>query len=298
MFRLEAGGNYRIQFACGDSIIFWATIVRGYEGVWLLKNYPSDIPSLVDSISSSEIESRRGLSSHKKMKSWSRWFIKSLCNESNKLLYEGLWILKPYTPVKRDQWKYRSLTSFQKHENSSIDDVKKALDEDELTWVDWWSCGSGAVIGTGLVDKYCGRVKWWRKKVKENMLPPIFVWYINCLDAHIILDGMMASYLEGVSPDIFVLFSGNEEDVELDKDVQNRIVDSLTSRQGKNVRAIPVERVNEIIMQAYDNRPYISKVTKSWATIDSDEVWLCQVSTKLRSIGKSECIQDLEEREG
>ena len=65
---------------------------------------------------------------------------------------------------------------------------------------------------------------------REQTLPPILAWYINALDAHIILDGndrLQAALINGIAPTCLVLSSYTETTYQLDESKQQAILHQL-----------------------------------------------------------------------
>ncbi|MEU0938834.1 hypothetical protein [Embleya sp. NPDC005971] len=61
-----------------------------------------------------------------------------------------------------------------------------------------------------------GRVKAYRKQVRDGSLPPVLVWWVSMLQTHLVLDGhdrLAASLAEGRVPPLLVLSRPTEHDV-------------------------------------------------------------------------------------
>lgn len=73
--------------------------------------------------------------------------------------------------------------------------------------MDWW-WGGNLLLGRYPINTDAGRLKWWRKKCREGVLPPVLVWYIAGLASFVILDGhyrLQAAIAEGIPPHFLVL---------------------------------------------------------------------------------------------
>jgi hypothetical protein len=75
-----------------------------------------------------------------------------------------------------------------------------------------WRCcstaGASWSVRRCISDAEDGRVKMWRKRVRDKTLPPILTWWCHGLFAHVLLDGhdrLHAALLEGTAPDVIVL---------------------------------------------------------------------------------------------
>ncbi|MGD2181542.1 ParB/Srx family N-terminal domain-containing protein [Lusitaniella coriacea] len=138
-----------------------------------------------------------------------------------------------------------------------------------------------------------GRLKWWRKKAMEGSLPPILVWYLSCLDAYVIVDGhsrLLAAYLESEVPEFIAVYAANEIQMPpRDEARQEKIMASLAHQKKlKAHKPISTEQINAVLIQAFDNRPYLRTRTRAWARIKSDEEWKQEVESFLQIIGKTE----------
>jgi len=305
VFHIQTGENGRIKLVNDNAVIFWATIVKDYCGVWLVKSFlNSEIRNMpISPIRSSDIESRSNLTGGEWLKSWNRFYIDELAKSRASFLYSGLWLFGACSSKETpNRWEYKPVVRSHYIDNSCIYEVKESLKHEEVEWIDWWLNGSCKLINVKIPDPESGRVKWWRKKVKAGRLPPILVWYLNCLDAYIIIDGhdrLLASVMEDTPPEFIVAYSAEEIEVSLDKEVQKRIVDSVENRNAlKRKKPIPDDRVNEILIQAFDDRPITRSKTLGWATIDSNQRWVSEVLDYLGGIGKSEFADAVISREG
>ncbi|MDH5728650.1 MAG: hypothetical protein OEZ58_06645 [Gammaproteobacteria bacterium] len=304
LFHLQTGVNSRIRMSVGKTTVFWATLARDYGGVWVIKSLEENRADCapVKPITSSDIEARANLTELESLRSWACFFAVELSQNSASFLYDGLWLFSAYIPSEKKDWSYVPIGKSRYIGKSSVYGVKEAITDEEIVWIDWWFNGSNELVSIRIPNEESGRVKWWRKKVKEKKLPPILVWYLNCLDAYIIVDGherLLASVLENVPPPIIVVYSAEEMDVSMDKKVQERIVAALSNRDSTDKRKpMPVERINEVLIQAFDNRPVTFSKTLGWATITSENIWVNEVSEHLSKIHRSDMLEDIVSREG
>jgi hypothetical protein len=301
---LESFNNARIKLVSGDDPVFWATISKDYYGVWFLKAYhcrDNKSLQLVSHINSQDIEIRKGLSREQWLRSWMTYFIKELSDEGRRLLHDGLWFLKAYQGrVNKDKWEYSAFTNTRHVSSGAFYNVKDCLTDQATRWVDWEINGSGDLLSLRRVYDDSSRVKWWRKKVKEGSLPPIVCWYINCLDAYIIIDGhdrLRASIIEGVPPDILCLYSAQEYKVSIDKATTDRVIDSLFNRSPqKSKKQISVDQMNAVLINAFDDSPYVSYRTYSWASHAREDLWLNEVKAFLDEVDEMEFYESIRDR--
>jgi len=265
---LQSYQNSRIRLLNQGSPVFWASLVKDYAGVWLAKatSKPNTKIELLPSITSSHIEERSHLQGH-----------------------DGGWLFGICQgTIKKDVWSYKAIGKVPSNENTYIHDVKDCLSRKGLDWIDWWSCGSGCLINLKQPDPHSGRVKWWRKKNREGRLPPLLCWYINCLDAYVLIDGhdrLQASLMEGVPPDIIFANSVEEYKSSLDEATRQRIVNSLLNRPKNARKKISTENMNQVLIQAFDDRPRMYSKTYSWAAMESESAWISELQTHLEATG-------------
>lgn len=301
-FHLQAGGSSRIKLVTGDKNLFWATIIKEYAGVWLVKTFCDlsvlDMP--VQPIQSSDIEARKDLRKDEWLKSWSRFFIEQLENNTASFLYNGLWLLGPcFATSDKNDWQCMSSTHSRYMGTDVVYHVKEALKTDEVELISWWLNGSGKLINLKKSQADAGRVKWWQKKVREGRLPPILVWYLSCLDAYIIIDGhdrLMASILENQPPELIAISSAQEIQFPPDVIAQQHILEALSNPKSDRKKSISIEHMNQVLLQVFDNS-YTSARTFSWASISSDQVWIDEVAGFLREINQEDALANIVNRE-
>ncbi|WP_428242699.1 hypothetical protein [Gynuella sp.] len=303
---LQSGGNSRIRLVTGGSIRFWATPVRDYGGVWVIKPFAdwsvSEMP--ISPIRSQDIEARQHLSGLEQVRAWIRFYVDQLSHSQAGFLYAGRWL---FTHQQRQHglvdWVSRAdLRSGQRSRLAGpmVSDLKPATSTDPVCWLDWWFSGSGDLVNLKPPETDSGRLKWWRKKVRAGEAPPILVWYLNCLDAFVLVDGhcrLQACMLENVPPDLIVARSVLEIPITPDPLTQSRIVASLSRQKDRPGRKpMSVDALNGVLISAFDNRPLIQTVSRSWATL-TESSWVSEVSNFLTVSGHTDIITRVINRE-
>ncbi|MEM1252767.1 MAG: hypothetical protein AAGI69_10055 [Cyanobacteria bacterium P01_H01_bin.21] len=294
--RLETGATRRIKLLNQENVIFWATIAADYSGVPILKTLkPLTVGEMtIRPITSSTVEALRNLHGREKLKQWCRVFIKELKTSPSSFLYNGLWLMTGFLPKKSTKpWALGSISDPRQFGYQYLYEAHDALKPDHLSYIDWWANnGSGQLINLKMPDKSDGRLRWWRKKVRENSLPPILIWYLNCLDAYVIVDGhirLLAAYLEDYVPEFIAIYSAHSTKVTPDPEKQEKIFQSLTHQQIlKRHKPISAETLNDVLIRAFDDRPYLTPKTTAWATIRSDEAWQQEVQQFLRTVDQED----------
>jgi hypothetical protein len=61
---------------------------------------------------------------------------------------------------------------------------------------------------------------------------------------------------------------------------------------------MPIDKINEVLIQAFDNRPVTVSQTFGWATITSDSTWVKEVTEYLSGVNRSDMAEDIVSREG
>lgn len=296
---LRTGANARIKLMHHDTPLFWATSARDYGGAWLVRNPLSEGAEcrLLAPIDSPTVEQHAALAPEQRIKAWSRYFVSRLSASASHFLTPGHWLAQGLLPEPStrtrglDKWRFTSHNDPLSHLpgwNLYGRDVPDNLQLQTLEWIDWWH--GGKLIGLHRVDPLAGRLKWWRKKVREDSLPPILLWYIRGLDSYVIIDGhyrLQAAIAENLAPLFIVLSATRERAVTPCPKHQERVLDSLRKRGDAVPRnkVISTEHLNQVLIQAYDDRPELLSVTYAWASNDPESLWCEEVRRCLAGQG-------------
>ncbi len=270
-FQLESGINCRFKLYNNEQPILWGTFGSDYWGVWVLINKNNweldDMP--IPPINSSLIEDSKKADYYK---FWSRIFAKELGNSKTPSLSNGLWTITIGSSMKN------------RTENTSelINDIDNAFDNANPRWVEWdiGRCGSLVALKDE-PDQESGRIKWFRKLVRENACPPILVWFLGCIDGYVILDGharLKAFQLEDAAVQFLVLNAVREEEIIRDPKIQESILLGIEKRQNHPVKPkMSVEEVNKLLLSAFDTRPYCRPITNAKARSNYEEKWTAEI---------------------
>lgn len=290
-FHLESGDNARIKLMNQNSVVFWATIESRYYGVWLLKSLNEKVQLdlfPIPPISSETITKSEKLIKDRKYRFWCKFFADELLKSKSTFLYSGLWLFRPIRIQETScQNEIQDDAIF---ERFFISNYKNMLNQKEIYWIDWWLIGGKDLISTKpQPNLQMGRLKWWRKIAKEQKLPPILIWYLNCLDAFIIIDGhlrLTAALLENIVPDFILAYSVNSEVIVKDKKRQDKIVNSMTNRL--KMKSMSVDKINSILIEAFDERAHLKAVTVSQALPNMEVEWEKEIKEMLVKINKED----------
>ncbi len=292
-FQLESGINCRFKLYNNAQPILWGTFGSDYWGVWVLINKNNwelnDMP--VPPINSSLIEESKKADYYK---FWSRFFAKELDNSKTPGLSNGLWTITIGSSIKN------------RTENTSelINDIDNVFDKANPRWVEWdiGRCGSIVALKDEPIEEN-SRVKWFRKLVRENICPPVLLWYLGCIDGYVILDGharLKAFQLEAASVQFLVLNAVREEETIRDPKIQQNILLGIEKRQSHPVKPkMNAEEVNKLLISAFDTRPYCRPITNAKARNNYEEKWTAEVRNfgakqNLNSIDIEDMIERLE----
>lgn len=269
---LRTGGQKRFKLVNDNHTIFWGNISTDTYDMWILKSlYEWKIEEMpILPITSEEIEKLKDLKYEFKIPNWAKYFANSLNSTSNTFLYNGIWEIN--LANSKDKKRGRPFT------NWYVKEIDEVFSKPRIEWSSWGVGGNLNLISLKMnPDANSGRVKWWRKKIKEESCPPILVWYIDCLLAYIIIDGhcrLKAYQLENKEPKILVINSVYESENIIDMDKQRGILELV--RQNENLN-MPQEKINQLLIDAFDNRPEIISITKGFAKKKFEIDWVKEV---------------------
>lgn len=254
-YQVYTGGQHqRFMLATPKFKCHWGRIFPYLQGVRLLRN-PIDIAAKdmpIASISSADIEQFKEQNPDHPLQYWASFFADKLLHSSRHFLYPSDWKISPMV--------YQ--VSF---EYSDFQTDVLALDMKQLDYhFDWGGFPDSNIISLKILpDEHCGRVKWWRKKIREQSCPPLLLWWHRHIQAFVLVDGharLKAHQLEQVQPAQLVVYSFQSIGM-TKKEAQGRIqlrlkaLKSLKKSLGGN-KPYSLERVNKLIIGFYSNVDY------------------------------------------
>ena len=300
--RLETCFPHRIKLVQGPISLLWATVCENHYGVRILKSMEAFTPTIPPrALDSAQIEQISALDKSRRLPAWSRFFAQTLATASAaSFLYPGLWCFQA-APSQNGQWSFGT-----ERQDSGllgswhIGGVQQALYKEATNTVSWGFHSNDELICLRPpVPADDGRLKWWRKKVREQTLPPILVWYLSCLDAYVLIDGhcrLQACVMENQPPDFLVAFSAQKETVQHEAVVQEQVIASLHRPQIAPHRRLSTEAANAVLIKAFDDRPLLIPTTRGWISFSSERQWLGEVNAKLKALGRADAFQDFADR--
>jgi hypothetical protein len=118
---------------------------------------------------------------------WAQRFADALAGNARGPLHAGRWALT--------------------HERPRRDDMVLTERNGEIDW--FRHNGSWQILPLrGLSDPSAGRVKSYRKQVRDGVLPPVLLWWVSGLDLYVVLDGhdrLVAALAENQEPPLLAL---------------------------------------------------------------------------------------------
>ncbi|GEM_PF-2816676 len=232
--------------------LFWAKQQHRDYGVAILKTLEYEPP--IDPIPSSELEKRKGLKKAQWLESWSRYFIQELQEKPEELFYRGQWVMSAhaYSPS------LGCYEPFVKNDFGHSYIYGVSVEEGAFQQVDLFG-GDEKLVSLKKVNPHSGRLKWWRKNTRQNLLPPVVISYISGLVNYVILDGhyrLKAALLENHDIDLLVLRPLQEIVISKNNEKQKQAI--LKKIEENNVN---VQKENGLLIRAYDDRrvDYISR---------------------------------------
>lgn len=132
-----------------------------------------------------------------------------------------------------------------------------------------------------------GRLKYWRKRARQNQLPPVLVYELTALsDRRLILDGhlhLAAALAEGQLPPLIIIQATTARhsrqtaaERETTKAAALSQYEKIAQQTGNNSQAL--NAVSQHIVHAFDTRPYLLHTTRAPADI-APKTWLQQLQT-------------------
>ena len=278
--RLLSGNNMRMKLVKDDQTLFWATISKDFWDISVIRTFEETARS-IGNISSHEIEKRKDLTPEEKYKSWSRYFTEELIKNDNHFLYNSLWILKGYKTNTRSL-QYSCI--YIEEDNSAI------IHTGEWDW---------SLLFSRQVDKDSGRMKWWRKKARENSLPPVLAWFIPSIGDYWIIDGnyrLQAALLEKKSISVIAAYSGYYKNNIIDPEKQKSMIKSAREALKNKDKLTPksITGINNALLQAFDDRPVFTEQTFAKSKIKSDSEWIKEVCNYLKEINYPDWEKEME----
>jgi hypothetical protein len=325
--RLLSGGQNRLQWVASGQTLFWATQAPALAGLWLVRTL-ADLPRPampVAPIGSAQVERGKTWTGDLWFKNWSRFFADQLRQRPGSFLHNGQWLMRglrspaaglpPPSPGSMDPESLGALIDHWRHEiwgDASYlrlpewgfrgKGLADSLTPAPVQWFDWWEHNDDGLIALRQPRDDEGRVRWWRKKAREQALPPILALWVSGLAACIIVDGhcrLRAALLEGVAPDIITIALHGRQFPLAPRDpaAQERLIASLAAEQRRRgARFMSVDQLNQVLIAAFNDIPFLhAGSSHAWARLE-EKRWRAEVREHLTRTGRAEYLEDILER--
>jgi len=277
---VEAAPRYRLRLMSGGQPLLWMRIDGGWEGCGFLRG-PAGAPWRLPPFTATEV--RRVPHAPATPEWWTAWshrLVRELEGAEASLLHGGRWALWPLMPVPFS--KARGYPSMPTAKMGAVLDPPHSLEAAlrfEPFWMDPWDwpwaaeasdeadMRSGALLSLRApVPESDGRVKAWRKHVRDGTLPPVLLLFFQLVGKWLVVDGhdrLHAALLEGRTPPLLGLWPVMEEALP-----DNPIVREAALRGAEaSLRARrPNEGLgaaNHTLLRAYQTRRRLV-VTRAW----------------------------------
>lgn len=283
--------GYKIKTQINNQNTIYSNIASDYWGSWSIINKLSKEEQIFPFIKSSEIEQYKLGRIHYK-DYWLNQIRRKIESSEIKIIPNGTWQMLYSESIKGD-WKYQNIKVGQtnlkgqqqfnevfisenpKYSDFEVDNIPIAVKE--------------------IPNKESGRVKFWRKKVKEGTLPPIVLMHLSQLSNSIIIDGhsrLMASILENVPPKLIILYPTINQEIKPDLQQANKRAKALVKQYESNPN-LKLEQMNQLLISFYDDRPWL--VRRTVAKFNKDESqWDLEVKRMIEELNLSDKINRIE----
>lgn len=264
---LTGGKNRRFMLASPVQTLYWGCVTSDYYGAHLLHNpTPLDASEmLIPRIHSREVETSKQHADTNEY--WANYFAKALLTSEKHFLNQGEWRIIHCPSYQEAGWGEPN-TRY----SLAIPDGIYSPD-DVLQYTDW----NVNMIYYNNLNEHDGRVKWWRKKVREGVCPPIFTWFQSHLQAHFLIDGrarLLACQLENIAPTVLSISHTHEKSYDISPEKLTELQE-IIDKYGDNM---PTDTLNQLLIKRHS-----PTVTDEYATLystavrDLDVRWLQEV---------------------
>jgi hypothetical protein len=276
--------------------LLWARRFRTYaQGIqWLLgaEEEPSPLPPLqareVDSVHEAPL-------SEPWFADWARHFARALDASPFSPLHEGTWSLKrvfPFEDAKARHGAPAEASSWERVYAHGVTDYPRQPFAEHVEWGIGWP---DQLLGLKHPSRLSpSRLKVWRKRAREGTLPPVLILDVSPLSGFVVLDGhhrWMAALEEQQPVPLLTLRSvRTERYVSANPEAQQRIERIYQQHQSGHrgsSRPISVQRLNELALDAWNDKPGLLPYTRGWPLPGGRQTWSQEVRTRLSELGSA-----------
>ncbi|MDO4896995.1 MAG: hypothetical protein Q3971_06485 [Moraxella sp.] len=250
-----------------------------FDGIYLIKNPmmtgSDDMP--ISPITSADIERFKQYHDNNDMAYWANFYADELLKNPTSVLSKGHW--KIVRGIHKNDRPF--VLEFRAEMAFYHDDLLTIDFNQTVCHFDWGGFPFDSVISLNpLPDECYGRVRWWRKKIKENACPPLLFWWQQHSQSLLLIDGharLKAYQLENQKPNYLVLTAYH--DVRLPVDSTEQIKNRLKALQGikkslaDGKRNITLAEFNHLVLQLYEDHSYHKTTTPPKVVGNLDEIF-------------------------
>lgn len=296
---LTGGCNQRFMLSSCDNTLYWGQVSEGHYNVdFLCQNQPWQRQQMpIRPITSVDIETFKRANPADSDRYWASFFAKELIQSPASFLHQGQWrIAAPFRHQKDEA--FISLDSAQEVPSpewywsflwSECDyDFEYTFNHSDhlLTTIDWDNSPQNPLPLKPPPATDDGRVKWWRKKIRENVCPPLLLWWQSNLLSHIVIDGhsrWLAHQLENSKPDVLVISAFKTFNYKDKANPKKRLytlqgIEHYINNAVAHHQSVSMDKINGMLLDAYPDTTYHEAITVGKPVVDLDERWEHEVS--------------------
>lgn len=299
-YQLLTGGAQRRFMLSGQDYCYYAgTISYDYYETYLLYNPQKPMQySPISPIGSADVEHYKAIGERGAVDYWRYWanfFAKMLIDTPYGMLSAGEWRIVPILPIKpqkstpftmslsgHDYWKaYGKMGKYYPLSSMAVsyyDLDKTLLDMAGVQEYNRERYRNLLFYAGHLPHADDGRVKWWRKKIREQSCPPLLVWWQSWLQGYFLLDGyarLQAYLLENVAPDVLAITPVQTQYYPVPEKTRLQILASLDNTLAKAPKGqgLSQQHINELLIRAYDDGESIDDRGSGKMIHNLDTLW-------------------------
>lgn len=299
-WRVDVAYPSGVRISAGDAVRWWGLQQRWWSGVGLLRGAAMGADdAVVRAITADDLRAVDAVPGTVAWwRHWSRWFVREMVASGRSPLRPGLWWLTPV--IARDVGSLTVTGTRQVRDalpsrwapmRRMIERAEGDLWTDDLLDESWGINGSYTVLPMRRASPPdSGRVKSWRKRAREGVLPPVLVHYVAALTSFALLDGhdrYAAARAEGapvpwldVTAFTFDERFGPTESQRAGWARQIEIVSGV-------VPPVPTATINRMYQRAYDDRPRPTRACYGRVLAGGRQRWEEEVARRLAALGLS-----------
>jgi hypothetical protein len=296
-FTVDACPPSYIRIATNARPLVWVRIDDDYYGYQLLRSSQRASPAIISPVSFQTVEENARGDRATFHRAWARTYAKMLAQSESSPLVEGRW----YLGHDLRQSTRGAL---------EVDLLRKIVKQDSHGYVNWAGHAPYPIMLREPSPRDDGRVHAWRKHARAGSLPPIILYWISGLCAHVILDGhdrALAAALENVpAPALFLEALQKCEVDEGTHVIFEAVAHALGTGESDTVRAsirprsahhsLTIQNANRLLLNAFAPG-VVAAPTRAGALRGGVEAWSREVSSELalQKLLDSNLLDDMRE---